>query len=125
MTYWAMKYLGLPWVAGESDCWNFARRVWREQFGRDVPPVLVDVASALDTRRALREQMHAEWIKTDAPREGDAVLMALGAMPCHVGVYLAGGSILHSVEGAGVVCTPPNGIARVGYQITGYYGWQE
>jgi cell wall-associated NlpC family hydrolase len=121
--HWAMAYLGTPWVAGETDCWNFARRVWRERFGRDVPPVGVDVASPLDTRRALRDLMHAEWLPTDAPQEGDAVVMARGTAPCHVGVYLAGGSILHSIEGAGVICTPPGRLQ--GYQVAGFYRWAE
>lgn len=124
MSHWALKYLGLPWVAGETDCWNMARRIWSEQFHRDVVSVAVDAASPLASRRALRDGDKGQWRPTETPIEGDAVMMARGTSPCHVGIYLAGGSILHSVEGAGVICTPAGGLLRVGYRAVGFYSWQ-
>ncbi|MGV8987819.1 MAG: NlpC/P60 family protein [Cypionkella sp.] len=125
ITHWAGRYLGTPWVAGESDCWNLARRIWREQFGRDVPAVIVDASSPFETRRMLRDGDRSRWQVTQTPMEGDAVMMARGTTPCHVGVYLADGSILHSVEGAGVICTAAEGLLRVGYQVAGFYAWRE
>jgi cell wall-associated NlpC family hydrolase len=123
--HWAGRYLGTPWVAGESDCWNLARQVWREQFARDVAAVMFDATSAIETRRILRDGDWRCWEMTETPQEGDAVLMARGTSPCHVGIYLSGSLVLHSVEGAGVICTPIGDLLRVGYRVAGYYMWQE
>jgi cell wall-associated NlpC family hydrolase len=123
MTHWAERYIGTPWVAGDSDCWNLARRVWAEHFGQIVPVVAVDHASHLATRRAIRDADLSDWTQVLAPQEGDAVLMARGAAPCHVGIWLAFGAVLHSIEGCGVVCTPQRRLPDIGYRITGFYRW--
>lgn len=122
--HWAAGYIGRPWVAGRSDCWNFARTVWAEIFGFEVPQVAVDVTSALATRRALRDGSRTGWTPVGSADEGDAVLMSTGARPCHVGVFATppeGSGVLHSVEGAGVIWTPLNRIGMLGYQIVGFW----
>jgi cell wall-associated NlpC family hydrolase len=122
VSHWAAGYVGTPWVAGESDCWSLARRIWRERFGWDVPPLAVDAASALDTRRAgAAASSFIGWIEVADPREGDAVLMAMGRHPCHVGIYVDGGRVLHAVEGAGAVCTPLGRLRDMGYRAVGYW----
>lgn len=123
--HWTLGYLGTPWVAGESDCWAFARRVWRERYGLAVPDVAVDAASPLDGRRAFRDQVHPEWSRTEAPCEGDAVLMAMGGPPCHVGVFVAPGAVLHSIEKSGVIVTHIPDLGRIGYRVAGFYRWQD
>lgn len=122
--HWAAQYIGTPWVAGESDCWNFARRVWAEQFGVSVPEIPWDgdprdqiAAFAGSAERAL-------WLEVLRPREGDAVLMARGRYPCHIGIWLGTGGILHSIEAQGVIFTRRPDLTRLGYRITGYY-WRE
>lgn len=121
MTHWAEAYIGHPWVAGESDCWNIARRIWAERFGHSVPPVEVEHLSAVAGRRAIRDADLSQWDEVAEPREGDAVLMAMGQTPCHVGIWLGIGAVLHSIEGAGVICTPHRRLADIGYRITGFY----
>ena len=124
MSHWAERYIGTPWVAGDSDCWNLARRVWAEHFGQQVPAVAVDAASPLAGRRAIREADMSQWDEVPQPLEGDAVLMAKGALPCHVGIWLDFGAVLHSIEGAGVVCTPRRRLHDIGFRIVGFYRWR-
>ena len=123
MTHWAEKYIGTPWVAGDSDCWNLSRRVWAEHFGHVVPVVAVDHASQLATRRAIRDADLSGWTQVQTPQEGDAVLMARAEAPCHVGIWLDFGAVLHSIEGAGVICTPQRRLRDIGYRITAFYRW--
>lgn len=123
MTHWAETYIGLPWVAGDSDCWSLARRVWADHFARRVSVVAVDPACPFAGRRALREADMSDWAATGHPVEGDAVLMARGMSPCHVGIWLQGDLVLHSVEGAGVICTPRTRLASTGYSVAGVYRW--
>lgn len=123
MIHWASAYIGSPWIAGDSDCWSFARRVWRERFGLDVASVAANSIDPRAVRRAFAAGQ-AGWQAVVNPREGDGVLMARGQWPCHVGVWIApveGAGVLHSVEGAGVVFTPPVQLGRIGYRIIGFY----
>lgn len=122
--HWAAPLIGLPWVAGESDCWSFARRVWADRFGWDVPPVAVDPADPRAARRALAAPKTLGWLSVDRPREGDGVMMARGAWDCHVGVWIepdGQGGILHSVERAGVVFTVLPQLELMGFRVTGFW----
>jgi hypothetical protein len=121
---WAANYIGQPWISGEADCWAFARRVWREQFGWVVPAVDVDALKPLATMREFRDNPeYANWTSVDTPRDGDAVLMSKSSRAGHVGVWADadGGGILHSVQSAGVVFTPPARLSGMGLRVLAYY----
>lgn len=123
MTHWAAAYIGQPWDPANQHCWGFARTVWRDVFGLDVPEVSIDGASPYAARRAF-SQGHEGWLPVTEPVEGDAVLMARGQRPCHVGVWITPSpraGVLHSVERAGVVFTPPVRLADIGFNIVGIY----
>jgi hypothetical protein len=123
VTHWAARYIGTPWDPASQHCWGFARRVWHEVFGLDVPEVVIDGSSPYAARRAL-SQGHDGWVPVSEPVEGDAVLMARGQRPCHVGVWIAPdpeAGVLHSVERSGVVFTPPDRLTGLGYRMIGIY----
>lgn len=99
--HWASQYIGLPWVAGSSDCWSFARRVWRERFSWDVAAVDVDAAYRLQSLKAFdAHPEYANWQVVTHPQEGDACLMGKSERPSHIGIYLEAdsGGVLHSLE---------------------------
>ena len=118
--HWAEALIGTPWVAGSSDCWSFARRVWRERWGRLVEPLPIDPSDFRAAVRALEAAPAGGWIATDVPVEGDGVLMAEGQRPCHVGIWLAPDRVLHSVERTGAICTPVSRLPALGYRIAAY-----
>ena len=123
MTHWAARYIGAPWDATDSHCWGFARRVWHEQFGLDVPPVNVDASSPREAMRALARGQSG-WVEVADRREGDGVLMAQGQRPCHVGIWITPDperGVLHSVAGSGVIFTQPARLVALGYRIIGTY----
>ena len=121
---WPLKYIGDPWVCGEHDCWAFARRVWREEFGMDVETIDIDAASALAVMREMRDGDHLKkWAAIDYPEEGCGVLMGKSDRPSHVGVWseIDGGKILHSVQGVGVIFTGLESLELMGYRVLGWY----
>lgn len=124
MTHWAEAYVGDPWVAGEHDCFAFARRVWRERFALEVPVVDVDATSRLASMRAFSGHPEVgNWQQVETPQEGDGVLIGKNKRPGHVGVWIDidGGRILHCVVGAGVVCQDPKTMRMMGWNILGFY----
>lgn len=123
--HWAARYIGLPWTPGHSDCWSFARRVWAERFGWDVPPLIIDPQNPRAVRQALAENpVDQGWTAIPDPVEGSAVLMGQGLRPCHVGIWItpeAGAGILHSIEVAGVIFSSSGRLAGLGYRIHGFW----
>lgn len=87
----------------------------------------MDPADARAARHALAvSPAAAGWLAVAQPAEGDAVLMAKGARPCLVGIWIApepDPGVLHSVESAGVIFTAPGRLAGLGYRISGFYRW--
>lgn len=121
MSHWAQAYLGLPHDDTEHHCWAFCRRIWRERFGLDVPEMPMDAGHPRAVRRAFEESPErAAWVPATHPQEGDAVLMAMGRWPCHVGIWIDLGGVLHSIEG-GSVWTPKARLGDLGYRIVGVY----
>ena len=58
-----------------------------------------------------------DWTPTDAPQDGDAVVMWKGGLLCHVGVWVAPGHVLHCSRAEGMVLTPVEDLAGQGFRI--------
>jgi len=123
MSGWIEEELGHPWVPGVSDCWAFARDVWRRRFGRIVAALPYDPGCPREARTGFATADHYRgWQAVaggvDAAQDGDAVVMARGRLPCHIGISVAGG-ILHSLQGPGTIWTPtPQRLADLGLRVT-------
>ena len=119
--HWAAAYIGTEW-ARDANCWHFCARIWAEHFGFTVPLIEIDGADPRATRRALETSAGKPgWVEVADPAEGCGVMMAKGALPCHVGIWLSLGGVLHCVEGAGAIFTPAERLADLGYRIVGTY----
>lgn len=124
MSHWAIPYIGEPWVRHEHDCWAFFRRVQAERFGRAIPEIPVE-----NYRRAACVALiegHAErgnWMPTEMPQEGDAVLLSHARHPSHVGVWVEvdGGGVLHCVGGVGVCFQTVKSLKAMGWGRLEYY----
>lgn len=85
------------------DCWALFAAFQREVMGRTVPGGLAsDWSGPLSLAR---HPARGAWAETARPEPGDGVEFLRDRTPYHVGIWLpdAGGSVLHAVEGVGVV----------------------
>lgn len=120
--HWSAAYIGMPHDPADRHCWAFCRQVWRERAGIEVPEMPIDAADQRAVRRALSGDAEvARWREVAVPAELDAVLMAQGARPCHVGIWLDLGGALHSIAGPGAIFTPRARLGDLGYRVVGYY----
>ena len=124
--HWATAWIGQPYDPVTDHCWAFVRRVWRAEFGWDVAELDVD---AVDPRQVRRDFAgHPEfghWSPVEGGLqdavEGDAVIMARGKRPCHIGIWIAPSHVLHAVAGSGSLATPVGRLADLGYRVHGLY----
>lgn len=122
--HWAFEYIGDQWSAPDHDCWGFFRRVQRDRFGRDIPAVAVDAFNRRACAQAVESNPEREqWVATDSPQEGDAVLLAHARHPSHVGLWIDvdGGGVLHCIRGTGVVFQPVKSLKQSGWGHLEYY----
>ncbi len=123
-SHWATPYIGRPWSAGDH-CLDLARRIWREQCGWDVAVLPAGLDDPRGIRRAFKTASKDDWEQVHFPHEFDAVLMAQGLHPCHIGVWAAPvgqeAGIVHSMEGMATVFTPPARLPLLGLSLTGFW----
>jgi len=107
------------------DCWGLVCLVYREQFGIELPAFADGEYTDPHERRLvnalLRGNVNAEWHKVEAPREGDGAIFQYVADFSHVGLWLPGNLILHSLDGAETCIEPVRRLAMLGYKIAGFY----
>ena len=128
--HWAEAYIGRPWIAGEHDCADFVVAVLREQF-----EIALDLPAHAESVRGWDRQiaaMRADYAEpTDAPQDGDGVLMrARGARRLrryHLGLWAdVGGEahVLHCQEAAGSILHPIRDLALRALELEGIYRWK-
>lgn len=128
--HWSSRYIGFGYdPEGERppifNCWHFFRHVQREQFGRDIPPVLLG-APLLQAMRQFRERpIILGWRLIAAPAQaidGDAVMMGHRTHPHHIGVFVADvPGVLHCAAGGGSVLNSLFHLEMAAWRITGIY----
>lgn len=126
LPHWAACYIGLPYDPVSDHCWAFARRVWREQFGWDVAELDVDATDPRQLRRDfVSHPEFGQWrgVQGGVERavEGDAVIVARGQRPCHIGIWITPAIVLHAVEGVGGIATPLPRLSDLGYRLHGLW----
>lgn len=132
MGHWSERYVGLPWIEGEFDCADLCALVRAEVFGQPIALPPEHGAGPFGRSAAIARHAADYAVPTDAPVEGDAVLMLARGRVQHIGVLceIAGERwVLHNQQTGDA---PPRGhtvltrvreLGRYGYRIEGYYRW--
>lgn len=126
--HWADTYIGRPYVPGQHDCAALAVEVLRDQFGLHVELPADRPHDPAQAARVIAGLQGAHAKAIPGPVEGCAVLLRRGpiARPWHIGIYYqrAGeGHVLHTTRQTSAISTRVRDLARLGYQIEGYYTW--
>jgi len=124
--------IGIPFVqAGRDpalglDCWGLCREALR-RFGQEVPDFPQTVYDALEIdARFIEERQACRWRQVAEPVPGCVVAMAIDPeLPeaiTHLGVYIGGGRVLHTIQKLNA------SLFRLddrfwGGKIRGYYRW--
>jgi cell wall-associated NlpC family hydrolase len=101
---WTNEYVGIPFlVRGRThegcDCWGLVRLVEAERFECFLPSLCDEYVSLEREQSASIVHEHLNELPLDRvtlPIPGDMVLLNLFGSPCHVGVYIGDGLVLHS-----------------------------
>lgn len=117
------RYVGLEYCPDTFDCADLVALVQREQFGRMVR--LPNGRQRGDSAVQAFEGRVLEYgTPTDAPVDGDLVVMTHRGRPSHVGVYVVVNHMPHVLHvraaGGWSELTPVHELAT---PVEGYYRW--
>lgn len=133
MTHWAFDYLGKAYRVGTYgpdtfDCWGLVCDVYKKHLG--VPLVEASVKDGYP--RAVMQEVNNHpqrpfFEEVKILEEFDICFLSRGGRPFHVGIYLDvdGGGLLHADEGSGVCFHKLDKIRDHGWQITGFYRFNQ
>lgn len=104
---WAGRYVGLPFAPlGRDrhglDCYGLLALVYREQFGIILPEYSYPGTLERGAVATVADEAAAGecWQPTPSPAPGDAVLLALLALPVHCAIVVGDGYMLHALARA-------------------------
>lgn len=128
MYTWVQEYIGIPFVSGGRDrrgldCYGLIRLVLMEQYGCKLPLLDGKYDNALnfyDTSPLFFQQLPILTEKIAGPQERALALLEMHQLPCHLGLFCGGESIIHSRAGVGVVVERLDS-RRLPGKIVGWY----
>lgn len=121
------KYIGIPFLScGRDelgiDCYGLTRMVLRNEFGKELPDFYYKdaldktvVNKLIDINRPL-----LAGVKTKTPEHGDVVIIRYRGKPCHIGVFVGEGKVLHIKHGCNSILERVNSV-HLKARIEGYY----
>lgn len=128
MGHWAENYVGMPYIEGESDCASLVERVTLNVFGRNLQLPKVRAPSVWGLSSQINQAVEDFAVRTQAPADGDGVLMFARGRLSHVGVYCRIGGeayVLHALRNAGqVMLHRIRDLPSLGLALEGYYRWR-
>lgn len=123
---WAKRYLQMSFKP--YGCGEFAEKVLKEQFHveHNFPKTSGDLRKDPFIIKGACESFLK---KTDAPQDGDVVLMGGDRESCHVGIFVIENEkeyVLHTDRKMRVsVLTEIKNLILIGYFLEGYYTWRK
>lgn len=126
---WVTEYIGLPFkVKGRDakgvDCYGLVRLVLSERYGKALPS-FSDGYTDMEDRALLaclvdahKPMINAERVVEPIP--GDVVVIKYCGYPCHLGLYVGGGMMLHVEAGKNAALDRLDSY-RMKNRIEGYY----
>lgn len=104
------------------DCLSFTVMIQREHYGVEMGLADIGAGEWNDPAKVKRwlsehgERKH--WRKTNAPKDGDIVLMARNRLPIHIGTWIVAngtGGVLHCGRPTGVIFQVRASLQRAGW----------
>ncbi|MET3611736.1 cell wall-associated NlpC family hydrolase [Rhizobium aquaticum] len=123
------RFIGIPYIAhgrdySGADCWGIVFLFYRDVLGLQIPAYSAEMKARAFHHREIGALIEAEraahWIEISEPANGDVALMRSGRDESHVGIFVAGGMILHS-EGEPGSCLVRADDMRVRSRLVGYF----
>lgn len=121
------KYIGIPYVIFESDCWAIVRRFAKDELEKEYPQFMYSDLDNMQVAQATMmsiDHMGSKWKRVDDPELGDVLLFTIKGLVQHCGIYLQDGEFLHSLAGR-MSCIENLNDSNWSKRLNRIYRWQD
>jgi cell wall-associated NlpC family hydrolase len=110
---WVSRYVGIPFVSGGRDfagcdCYGLIRLVLSEEFGLRLPALASTYDACCTAEISPMFDAYVPLLQGEriaAPEAGAVAVIRVRGLPSHVGVFVDGEYILHTLHKIGAHCT--------------------
>jgi len=111
-----LELIGLPYSA--FDCWEITKLFYRKIMMLDLDAIVYDDPSDKKNVSRLIEIEKQKFKQVNSPGFGDIIVFRINGISSHIGIYINGGSFLHTMEKTGCVIDK---LAKWEKRIEGYF----
>jgi len=126
MPHWSDQYLGKPYVPGSYDCAHLAIEVAQREFRFHTRLPTQNYQAARRELGAATELLAEYGVRTEAPIDGDAVIIRNPAGRWHIGIFFRWEHqhwVLHNLMRLGVCRHRIRQLPNLNMAVEGYYQW--
>lgn len=132
-TFDTSKYIGIPYTNkgrdfNGCDCWGLVRLIYKEEYEINLLSFYGEYENS-EEGVAVKEVVQKgkdlfDNVQKDTPDYGDIIVFNMKGNPCHVGVYVGNGKVLHVLRGTEGVIERLSS-HRLKGRVEGYYEIRE
>ena len=93
--------IGVPYEV--SDCWGIVKDFYSLVFNKELPDYYDEAPNDDNLANMYVENAKGNFERVETPEFGDLILIRLNGIPCHIGVFIGEGKMLHTIRGSGCV----------------------
>lgn len=123
------RFIGIPYLQhgrdySGADCWGLVYLFYRDALRTPIPAYLAEMQvrdfHQRDIAPLIRHEQAEHWQEAIEPAHGNCVLMRVGRLETHVGIWIDGGRVLHT-EGEAGSCIARADDMRIKSRIVGFF----
>ena len=124
---WVGDYIGIPFVEhgcsrSGCDCYGLVKLIYDEKLGKKIKSFCSEYETVKDreTISKLVEKEACRWSKVKEPIFADAVVLLVQDLPCHIGMFVGGNTMIHTEKTINSVIEELDG-PRWKNRVEGFY----
>lgn len=126
---WSNKYLGIPYKAGDTDCWGLVCKIYKNELGIILPRYSItniNLEDKLTEIDKVYNQEKCRWLKVNEPFKAfDVIMFHLGGRPLHTGVIIDKEYMIHSESRRAGSCVENYRLQKWEKRIIGVYRYDK
>ena len=126
-----IKYIGLPYKIGETDCWALVKLFAKQELNKELPEYMYSFDETCydviaDKTNKLADGFMPGWTKQALSNIeiGDLLTFRVYGRETHCGVYVGDGDFLHTMQGRNSCLEKINNMSWK-HRLTGVYRYGE
>lgn len=129
---WYNNYIRIPFLdkgrtEKGADCWGLARIIYKNRLNIELPSFLAyENTRDSNSINNLYRNHYKNWesVEKGNEKEYDIIVFRMMGVPCHIGIVIGDGYMIHCLEGSGTIISNYKKDQQWFRKIEGIYRWK-